>query len=160
MMETGVSTSQIINLLKDLIRTPSQSGDEDVTKSLLTDFLKKHVDEIPNKDNNIWVRNKHFNPKLPTILLNSHHDTVKPNAGWKMDPYAPNEIDGKLFGLGSNDAGGSLVSLLATFLHFYEKEELKYNLIYSATAEEETSGDKGIRSILPDIGEITMAIVG
>lgn len=159
-METGVKSSQIINLLKDLICAPSQSGDEDVTASLLIDFIKKHVDEISHKDNNVWVRNKHFNSNLSTILLNSHHDTVKPNAGWKMDPYAPNEIDGKLFGLGSNDAGGSLVALLAAFLHFYEKEQLKYNLIFSATAEEETSGDKGIRSILPDFGEITMAIVG
>lgn len=104
--------------------------------------------------------NKHFNPDLPTILLNSHHDTVKPNSGYTRNPFQPEIIDGKLYGLGSNDAGGCLVSLLATFCNFYERENLQYNFIIAATAEEEISGLNGIELIYPELGKIDFAIVG
>ncbi len=152
--------TEIINLLKQLIQTPSQSGNEDKTAFLIKNLLEKYTDGVNLSQNNIWLYNKHYNPERPTILLNSHHDTVKANAGWTVDPYTPLEKEGKLYGLGSNDAGGALVSLLAAFLHFYNDENLKYNLIYSATAEEETSGANGICSILPKLGNIEMAIVG
>ena len=159
-MQNANITTQVISLLRELISTPSQSGNEDKTAMLIKNFIEMHAEEVHREGNNLWVRNKYFDQKLPTILLNSHHDTVKPNAGWTIDPYTPLEKNGKLFGLGSNDAGGALVSLLATFLHFYQNKNLKYNLIYSATAEEETSGANGIKSILPHLGEIDMAIVG
>ena len=101
--------------------------------------------------NNVWATNKYFDELKPTILLNSHHDTVKPNQGYTLDPFHPVERDGKLFGLGSNDAGGSLVSLIATFLYFYDQTDLKYNLIIAATAEEEISGHNGIETLLPEL---------
>src|SRR5690606_32540335 len=95
-----------------------------------------------------------------TLLLNSHHDTVKPNTGYTRDPFAATVADDKLYGLGSNDAGGCLVSLLATFLYFYEQSGLKYNLVFAATAEEEISGKDGLELILPGLGELEAAIVG
>jgi acetylornithine deacetylase len=110
--------------------------------------------------NNIWVKNRHFDPDKPTILLNSHHDTVRPNSGYTRDPFKPEIIDGKLYGLGSNDAGGPLVSLIATFLHYYDREDLAYNLILAATAEEEISGTNGIESIWSSLTPVDFAIVG
>ena len=110
--------------------------------------------------NNVFAKNKHYDESKPTILLNSHHDTVKPNSGYTLDPFSPVETGGKLFGLGSNDAGGSLVSLIATFLHYYDQPSLKYNIIIAATAEEEISGHNGIEKILPDLGNVSFAIVG
>jgi acetylornithine deacetylase len=117
---------------------------------------------IPTKRlyNNVWATNKHFNDAKPTILLNSHHDTVIANKKYANDPFAPIEKDNRLFGLGSNDAGGSLVSLIAAFLYYYEKENLKYNLVLAASAEEEISGLNGISSVLPLIPGISFGIVG
>ncbi|MFZ6013717.1 MAG: M20 family metallo-hydrolase, partial [Bacteroidota bacterium] len=112
------------------------------------------------KGNNVWARNKYFNGDLPTILLNSHHDTVRPNTGYTRDPFAAEIHDGKLFGLGSNDAGGPLVSLMVTFLHFYSQQNLKYNFVMAATAEEEISGTGGIESIWSLLPPIDFAIVG
>lgn len=149
-----------IALLKKLIATPSFSKEENNTAELINTFLAEKNIPVKRKLNNIWAFNKHFNKSLPTILLNSHHDTVKPNAGWQSDPFSPVEKEGKLVGLGSNDAGGCLVSLIATFLYFYEKEQLKYNICIAATAEEEISGNNGIELILPELGEIDFAIVG
>jgi len=148
-----------IQLLQQLITTPSFSGKEDETAVLIENCFSYFDILVNKKGNNIWVKNKNFNPELPTILLNSHHDTVLPNSGYTLNPFDPKIEDGKLFGLGSNDAGGPLVSLLATFLFFYDKK-LKYNLIFAATAEEETSGVNGITSILDDLGKIDVAIVG
>ena len=152
--------TQILDLLLSLIKTPSLSGSEDKTAGLIARFIHTYMGEVNQLGNNIWLTNKYYDPKRPTILLNSHHDTVKPNAGWTLDPYEPVVKEGKLSGLGSNDAGGALVSLLTVFMHYYQKQDLKYNLIFSATAEEETSGENGIKVILPRIGDITMAIVG
>jgi acetylornithine deacetylase len=110
--------------------------------------------------NNVWAFNKLYDASKPTILFNSHHDTVKPNASYTLNPFEPIEKDGKLYGLGSNDAGGCLVSLIATFIHFYDKENLNYNLVLAATAEEEISGVNGIESIFEKLGPIDFAIVG
>ena len=109
---------------------------------------------------NIWDVDSHFSSSKPTILLNSHHDTVKPHSGYTRDPFEPAIEEGKLYGLGSNDAGGALVCLMALFVHFYEKEDLNYNLVIAATAEEESSGDNGILAVLPLLPEIDFAVVG
>ncbi|MBL3658123.1 M20 family metallo-hydrolase [Fulvivirga sediminis] len=151
---------EAISLLKSLISIPSFSREEDKTGDLLEQFLQEKDIEYQRSRNNIWAKNRHFSTEKPTILLNSHHDTVKPNSGYTRDPHAAEIMEGKLYGLGSNDAGGPLVSLLATFLHFYEQENLTHNLIYAATAEEEVSGKDGIESILPLLGTIDLAIVG
>lgn len=153
-------TSECFQLLKKLIETPSFSKTEDQTAKAIKFFFEKNEIECYSKLNNVWVKNKKFNPELPTILLNSHHDTVKPNSGYTLDPFKAIEKEGKLFGLGSNDAGGALVSLLGTFMFFYEQEGLKYNLIYAATAEEEISGINGVECILPELPPISFGIVG
>ncbi len=147
-------------LLKQLIATPSFSGQETQTAEAIERFLQKHGVQTKRLHNNVWARNVHFDPQKPTLLLNSHHDTVKPVNGWQSDPFEPLEKEGKLIGLGSNDAGGPLVSLLSTFVYFYDRPNLKYNLIMAATAEEENSGEKGIRSVLPQLGKIDLAVVG
>ena len=152
--------SEVISLLKELISIPSFSKEEEGTASLIEKFflIKDIISE--RKGNNVWVKNKYFSEDKPTILLNSHHDTVKANASYTLDPFSPLVKDGKIYGLGSNDAGASLVSLLGIFLYYYENKYLKYNLIYAATAEEEISGTNGIELILPDLGKIDFAIVG
>lgn len=147
-------------LLKDLISIPSFSTQEDKTADCIEAFLINHGINTYRSKNNIWALNKHFDSKKPTILLNSHHDTVKPNSNYTLHPFEPIEKDGKLYGLGSNDAGGCLVSLIHTFLYFYDKPNLRYNLIISATAEEEISGLNGIESIYKQLGPIDFAIVG
>lgn len=153
--------NEAVELLSSLIATPSLSKEEGKTAVLLAGFLKSHgVEKVHQQQHNVWAFNKYYNPELPTLLLNSHHDTVKPNAGYTRDPFEASIEDGKLFGLGSNDAGGCLVSLIATFLYFYERQDLKYNLVLAATAEEEISGRNGIESILPQLGNLEVAIVG
>jgi acetylornithine deacetylase len=151
---------QAVALLKQLIAIPSFSKEETDTAHCLETFLLKQNIPVNRKGNNVWALNKYFDADKPTLLLNSHHDTVKPNAGYTRNPFEATEEAGKLFGLGSNDAGASLVSLLAAFLHFYEREHLKYNIIFAATAEEEISGVNGVASILPELGKINCAIVG
>lgn len=148
-----------ISLLKQLIETPSLSREEDKTADLIESLLMSEGVETKRIQNNIWAKNKRFDVSKPTLLLNSHHDTVKPNAGYTKDPFKATVEDGKLYGLGSNDAGGCLVSLLATFLHFYE-EEMPYNIILLASAEEEISGKNGVALALPELGKIDFAIVG
>ena len=151
---------EAITVLSELIRLPSFSKDEWQTASYLTKFLFDKGVQVTRVGNNVLALNKHFDGAKPTILLNSHHDTVKPNSAYTKDPFTPEIEDGKLYGLGSNDAGGCLVSLLMTFLHFYTAENLKYNLAYAATAEEEISGVNGVQSALPHLPEIDFAIVG
>jgi acetylornithine deacetylase len=149
-----------IGLLKKLIATPSFSKEEDNSSALIKEFLLQHGVAAEQHLYNVWAKNKHYDSGKPTILLNSHHDTVKPNKAYTLDPFSPIEKEGKLFGLGSNDAGGCLVALIAAFLYFYEKENLKYNLVLAATAEEEISGANGIEALLPKIGNIDFGIVG
>jgi acetylornithine deacetylase len=152
--------TEAIELLKKLISTPSLPKEENETGDLIESFFKSKGIPVQRHKNNIWATNKHFDKNKPTILLNSHHDTVKPNGGYTKDPFTPVVENGKLFGLGSNDAGGPLTSLITTFVHFYAKKNLTYNLVLAATAEEEISGDNGIISILDKIPEIDCAIVG
>ena len=149
-----------ITLLKQLIATPSFSKEEDNTADILEQFLESKGVHTNVFLKNIWAKNKYFDERKATILLNSHHDTVKPNKGYTLDPFTPIIKDGKLFGLGSNDAGGPLVSLIATFLYYYDKPDLKFNLIIAATAEEEISGHNGIEALLPRLGNIEFGIVG
>ena len=138
----------------------SFSKAEDKTAAVIDSFLTERGVETHTKINNVWAYNKHYDSAKPSILLNSHHDTVKPNSGYTIDPFSPIIKDGTLYGLGSNDAGGCLVSLIATFCHFYDKADLKYNLILAATAEEEISGRNGIELILKELGDFEFAIVG
>src|SRR5688572_17827622 len=149
-----------VELLKKLVATPSFSREEDKTAKILLDFLDARKANTNCKGNNVYARNLHFDEKKPTILLNSHHDTVKPNKNYTLDPFTPVEKDGKLFGLGSNDAGGPLVALIATFLYFNNQPNLKYNVVLAASAEEEISGKDGIELVLPHLGKIDCAIVG
>lgn len=151
---------EAIELLKQLIATPSFSKEEENTADLIDRFLEKHGVHTRTHMNNIWAQNKYFDPSKPTLLLNSHHDTVKPNKGYTLDPFAPIVKDGKLFGLGSNDAGGCLVSLMAVFLHYYAQPNMKYNIVFAATAEEEISGHNGIEALISRLGEIEFGIVG
>lgn len=153
-------TDDCIGLLKSLIEIPSLSREEDQTAGAIGLFLKQHNVKVNRKQNNVWAYNKHFDAAKPTILLNSHHDTVKPNEGYTRDPFKAAVEDDKLFGLGSNDAGGPLVSLIATFLYFNNRENLNYNFCLAATAEEEISGRGGVESILPELGHLDFAIVG
>jgi len=158
--DIAILQANAIDLLKQLITTPSFSKEEDNSSALIRSFLENNEVKTEQYLYNILAKNKYFDVNKSTILLNSHHDTVKPNKGYTLDPFSPIEKDGKLFGLGSNDAGGSLVSLIATFLYFYEKENLKYNIVLTATAEEEISGHNGIEELLPQLGKIDFAIVG
>jgi acetylornithine deacetylase len=150
-----------IELLKRLIATQSFSREESRTADLIQEFFSERNIPFSRLENNIWSRNQSFNKELPTILLNSHHDTVKPNISWTKNPFEPLLEDGdKLYGLGSNDAGGPLVSLLATYLYFYYRTDLPVNIIFAATAEEEISGKDGIELLLPKLPEISFGIVG
>jgi acetylornithine deacetylase len=149
-----------ISLLKELIATPSFSKEEDETAGILCRFLGERDIVHTRVGNNVFALNKHYDAAKPSILLNSHHDTVKPNKGYTFDPFTPFEKDGKLFGLGSNDAGGCLVSLIATFLYYYDKQDTKYNVVFAASAEEEISGVNGIELVLPYLGKIDCGIVG
>ncbi len=152
-------TGEAISLLKRLIETPSFSKEEGETAGIITEFLQSKAIRSSRKGNNVWATNRHFDPLLPSILLNSHHDTVKPNQGYTRDPFEAKAEAGKLYGLGSNDAGGCLVSLIMAFVYFHE-QKLPYNLILVASAEEEISGKGGIEYLLPDLPEIDLAIVG
>lgn len=152
--------AEAVSLLQQLIAIPSFSTGEDKTADLLEAFLTVRGISAFRNGNNIWARNKHFDAAKPTILLNSHHDTVKPNPTYTLDPFNPVIKENRLYGLGSNDAGGALVSLLAVFLNYYAENELQYNFIFAASAEEEISGKNGIERILPELDPVDFAIVG
>lgn len=160
MKNIEILTQEAIALLKALIETPSFSSEEDQTALLIENWFTQNNIPFKRENNNVWAFNQHFDAKKPTLLLNSHHDTVNPNQGYTNDPFQAIEKEGKLFGLGSNDAGGCLVSLLATFVHFYSHENLPYNLVMVASAEEESSGKNGLNSVLKHLPELDCAIVG
>lgn len=153
-------TKESIALLQQLIATQSFSSEEAETALLIADWFIAHNIKFKRSNHNIYALNKHFDATKPTLLLNSHHDTVKPNSAYTRNPFIPEISNGKLYGLGSNDAGGCLVSLLALFTYFYNHENLKYNLIIVASAEEESSGQLGLNSVLPLLPKIDVAIVG
>ena len=152
--------TQAVNLLKQLISTPSFSTKENETANILVDFFTKQYIPCKRVGNNVYASIKNYDVAKPTILLNSHHDTVMPNSAYTLHPFTPIEMDGKLYGLGSNDAGGCLVALAATFIYFYHAPSLQYNIVFAATAEEEISGKQGIEMLLPFLGNINCAIVG
>lgn len=149
-----------IELLRSLISVPSLSRNEQEAAQVVRSFLDRSGLGYQTKMNNTWVRNRFWKEGLPVVLLNSHIDTVKPAAGYTRDPFSPDVEDGILYGLGSNDAGASLVTLLAVFVHFNPMENLPFNLIYAATAEEEVSGLNGLSCILEELGPLDLAIVG
>ena len=153
-------TVQAVQLLEKLISIPSFSTSESEAADHIDTFLREHEVATMRKFNNIWCYSKALDSSKPTLLLNSHMDTVQPNAQYSLNPFLPTISNGKLFGLGSNDAGGALVSLVATFLHFYNRTDLPFNLCLAITGEEENSGAHGIRSILDDLMPIAFAIVG
>ena len=149
-----------INLLKSLIAVSSVSRNEQDAAFVIRQFLTDSKVSFQTKKNNTWVQNQHWKEGLPVILLNSHIDTVNPASGYTRDPFSPDVEDGVLYGLGSNDAGGSLVTLLAVFMYFNPMQNLPFNLIFAASAEEEISGANGLESILNDLGPLDLAIVG
>ncbi len=141
---------EVVDLLKELIATPSFSKEEDGTAGIIAGFLEKQGIPCRRTQNNVWALPRYFDAGKPVLLLNSHHDTVKPNPQYSRDPFSPVTENGKLYGLGSNDAGGPLVSLIAAFLHFYALPGLPWNIVLAATAEEEISGFNGIEALLKD----------
>ena len=147
-------------LLEKLISIKSFSFNEDKTANHIEKWLNENKIKTSRKKNNVFAFNKYYNPQKPNLLLNSHHDTVEPNDGYTNDPYEPITRDGKLYGLGSNDAGISLVCLIMVFIHFYERENLNFNIIILASAEEERSGENGIKSVIPLLPKIDLAIIG
>ena len=148
-----------VSLLKSLINTPSVSREEHAAADVLQQYIEAQGMETGRKGNNVWCFGPNFNLGRPTILLNSHIDTVRPVSSWTKDPYTPEETGGKLYGLGSNDAGASVVTLLQVFLQLCRTEQ-SYNLIYLASCEEEVCGAGGIVSVLQDMPPIALAVVG
>ena len=155
-----ILTQEAIALLKELISIPSFSSEEDQTAARIEQWFSDHDIPCERQQNNVYAFNANFDENKPTLLLNSHHDTVKPNSAYTKNPFQPQVEDGKLYGLGSNDAGGALVSLIALFTHYYAHPNPSYNLILAATAEEESSGANGLNSLLPHLPPIDVAIVG
>ncbi|WP_405250576.1 M20 family metallo-hydrolase [Dokdonia sp. Asnod3-C12] len=159
-MSLKIQIDSAVSLLQSLIETQSFSSEEDGTALLIINWLEEKGITLSRKRNNIYAFNKHYDASKPLLLLNSHHDTVKPNKGYTRDPYNAEIKDGKLYGLGSNDAGASLVGLLTAFVHFYEREGMSHNIVIVASAEEESSGPNGLNSMLAHLPEIDVAIVG
>tara|TARA_R110002050_G_scaffold2116_3_gene12944 strand:+ start:17192 stop:18262 length:1071 start_codon:yes stop_codon:yes gene_type:complete len=151
---------EYIQLLKRLIRVQAFSKEEEPAANLIRQVLTEKGIAFQTKKNNTWAKNTNWKEGHPVILLNSHIDTVRPAKNWTKDPFGA-EMDGDcLYGLGSNDAGASLVTLLAVFVHFNQKNDLPFNLIYAASAEEEISGPDGMASLIADLGFVDLAIVG
>lgn len=151
---------EYIQLLQTLIKTKSFSKEEETVANLIRQVLTTKGVSYQSRKNNTWAKNINWKDGLPVVLLNSHIDTVRPGQNWTKDPFGA-ELDGDcLWGLGSNDAGASLVTLLAVFIHFNEQVNLPFNLIYVASAEEEISGSDGMESLIEELGQVDLAIVG
>ncbi len=149
-----------VDLLEGMISRPSMSRDEKEVADYLEQSWKEDGHFVFRSGNNIWLTNGQVDPKKRTILLNSHIDTVKPASGWTKDPFTPEETeDDRLYGLGSNDAGASVVSLYAAFSQLIQREQ-PYNLIFLASCEEEVSGKNGIESVLGLLPPVSFAVVG
>ncbi len=159
-MQQQELTAKAIDLLQQLIQIPSFSKEEDKTADAIEDWFRFFNIPFTRTNNNVYAKNKFWDDTKPTLLLNSHHDTVKPNKAYTKDPFNAHIEDGKLYGLGSNDAGGCLVSLLATFTHFYALENSSHNILMVASAEEENAGENSLRGLLPSLPKIDVAIVG
>ena len=159
MMTQEQYVSNAVELLKKLIATPSVSRNEKDAADIMEQTIRSYGFEPQREANNLWIIDPHYDESRPTLLLNAHIDTVKPVASWSRDPFSPDIEDGVLYGLGSNDCGGGLCSLLQIFRMLTEKPQ-SYNLIYLASAEEEVSGKDGITRALPLLPHIDLAIVG
>ena len=159
-MDQQMLTEKAIELLQELISIQSFSGEEHHTAEAIEAWFEDFDIPFQRENNNVIAKNKYWDNNKPTLLLNSHHDTVRPNKAYTRDPFVPQIEDGKLYGLGSNDAGGALVSLMATFTYFYDSANLNHNLLMVASAEEENAGPKSLRALLPTLLKIDVAIVG
>ena len=159
MLDIGYYTSEALTLLQALIGIPSISREEEAAADFLQNYIEETGIMTGRSGNNIWCISPMFNTQRPTILLNSHIDTVKPVNGWRKQPFTPKMENGKLYGLGSNDAGASLVSLFQAYRYLCATEQ-NYNLIFLASCEEEVSGKNGIESVLPQLPPITLGVVG
>ena len=159
MMTQEQYVNDAVELLKKLIATPSVSRNEKDAADIMEQTIRSYGFEPQREANNLWIIDPHYDESRPTLLLNAHIDTVKPVASWSRDPFSPDIEDGVLYGLGSNDCGGGLCSLLQIFRMLTEKPQ-SYNLIYLASAEEEVSGKDGITRALPLLPHIDLAIVG
>lgn len=152
-----------ITLLRSLIATPSVSREEAATATVIYDYLTRAGASPRRVHNNVWALSDNYDPGRPTLLLNSHHDTVRPAGSYTRDPHSPDIEGDRLYGLGSNDAGASAVSLISVFLEL-RGATLPFNLLLAITAEEEVGGEKGMRAFLPAIHalgiDINCAIVG
>ena len=159
-MNIANSSSQAVQLLSQLIETPRISREEFQASQLLYDYMTEvcHLD-VKRHGCNLWTIAPDFDANKPTLLLNAHIDTVKPVSGWQKDPWKATLEDDCLYGLGSNDDGASLVTLLHAFIELSSKHQ-PYNLVYLASAEEEVSGKNGIESVIPLLPRIDVAIVG
>ncbi len=160
MMDQRMLTEKALELLKELISIQSFSSQEDQTADAIEGWFTSFEIPFKREKNNVYAFNKYFDESKPTLLLNSHHDTVKPNTAYTKDPYHAHIEEGKLYGLGSNDAGGALVSLITAFTHFYGAKDLNHNIVVVASAEEESSGPNGLNSMLAILPKIDVAIVG
>ena len=158
--ELNQMTDQAVALLRQMIGTPSFSREEQATADLIEQYLKSQNLDPHRKINNVWVCGRDYDEKKPTLLLNSHHDTVKPSDGWAQDPFVPVFDGEKLIGLGSNDAGASVVALLGAFQYLNQLDQLPYNIVLAITAEEEVSGANGISTVVPELGDIDLGIIG
>ncbi len=160
-MTTEELTQEAVSLLQKLIATPSVSRDEAKAADIMQEAMESYGFTPTRVGNNLWIKSEDWSDNRPTLLLNAHIDTVKPVASWTRDPFAPTIEDDTLYGLGSNDCGGGLVSLLQVFRELVNsKKPLPYNLVYLASCEEEVSGINGIRSVVDKLPKIDVAIVG
>ena len=158
-MSIDILTNDAVSLLKQLIATPSISRDEEKAADIMQKAMQDYGFSPIREGNNLWIIDTDMQESRPTLLLNAHIDTVKPVASWTRDPFSPDIEEGTLYGLGSNDCGGGLVSLLQVFRYMQDKPR-NYNLVYLASAEEEVSGINGIRRVIDLLPHIDAAIVG
>lgn len=157
--ELRLRSERTIALLKEMIRRPSHTGDEGAVADLIEARLREGSIEPKRLYNNVFAYADGYNPERETVMLNSHIDTVHPTASYTRDPYSPDEVDGRIYGLGSNDAGASVAALVETFIAWAHKP-LPFNLMLAISAEEERGGERGIRALLPTLDRVDMAIVG
>lgn len=154
------ATDEAVELLCGMIARPSVSRDEAKTADFIEGFLLSHGLSPQRSGNNLWCVSPRYDSARPTLLLNAHIDTVRPVEGWRRDPFRPSLEGGRLYGLGSNDCGGGVVSLLQAFRLLRDRADLPYNLVWLASCEEEVSGRGGVESVLPLLPRIDVAIVG
>ena len=159
-VQCSMLNERAVELLCRLIEVSRVSREEKAAADLLQDYMQDELRlEVKRMGNNLWSQQPNFDAKKQTLLLNAHIDTVKPVAGWQRDPFRATREGSRIYGLGANDDGASLVALLHVFAALKE-EDGPYNLVFLASAEEEVSGKGGIESVLPLLPKIDVALVG